>query len=579
MSRKKFYTKKLYHQKVGIRLLKKITASLLALTFVITPFSYTIDSNLNLVERRAEAATSLVDINLLKDVDVKATLDETKADHYEVALSLSGTGLANAELVGPDKVVVFYAPDLAGKMSVGKASVRVEILPITMDDLPALGFAVDGLTGSLTKLVSGLVSGIDKAVNDTLLAGIISINGLDKINIALDKLNNIDDALTDLLAYEEQVPAVVQDNGLIIVDFSEGLGQHLETTVKNVVIDLVNEVLNAVNGLEIKLLSGVPILGDLLNGLLNDLVMKPIVKPLLSAVTISAKGILNGLANGVIDLTDDLADIQLIGHTTVSVNTSFQKPSEVQGTIKIYGAAINNPLINVSVLSKEADFDTITINEMKNYGLEFKKSPYTINVKETLHRDLYKELNVLPVPGEDPKNLPKLEDLQFTWVIKDGTQVAGVDQSGKVIAKGVGTTSIVVTAKDKNGQLRKATAEVFVNLKNIKFAKSIYVYPTDGKNMFDKLIVEPAGFNITPGVFDWSVYGEDKSEHDLALQVNDDGIVQQNGDKGGFVILKAKLKKVYNEIDGNLDDPYDQAMTLIKINKVDNPIGDPTKEW
>ncbi|WP_458413112.1 adhesive domain-containing protein [Schinkia sp. CFF1] len=579
MRRKKFYTKKFYHQKSGNRLLKKITASLLALTLVIPPFSYTIDSNLNLVERRAEAATSLADINLLKDVDVKATLDETKADHYEVALSLSGTGLANAELVGPDKVVVFYAPDLAGKMSVGKASVRVEILPITMDDLPALSSAVDGLTGSLTKLVSGLVSGIDNAVNGTLLAGIISINGLDKINIALDKLNNIDDALTDLLAYEEQVPAVVQDNGLIIVDFSEGLGQHLETTVKNVVIDLVNEVLNAVNGLEIKLLSGVPILGDILNGLLTDLVMKPIVKPLLSAVTISAKGILNGLANGVIDLTDDLADIQLIGHTTVSVNTSFQKPSEVQGTIKIYGAAINNSLINVSVLSKEADFDTITINEMKNYGLEFKKPPYTINVKETLHRDLYKELNVLPVPGEDPKNLPKLEDLQFTWVIKDGTQVAGVDQSGKVIAKGVGTTSIVVTAKDKNGQLRKATAEVFVNLKNIKFAKSIYVYPTDGKNMFDKLIVEPAGFNITPGVFDWSVYGEDKSEHDLALQVNDDGIVQQNGDKGGFVILKAKLKKVYNEIDGNLDDPYDQAMTLIKINKVDNPIGDPTKEW
>lgn len=562
-------------KKFKIRLLKKITVSFLALTLLITPYANRIGSNVILLEHRAEAANySLADVTLLKDVDVKANLDSTKADQYELTLSLSGTGLANAELVGPDKVAVFYAPDLAGKMSVGKANVRVEILPITMEDLPALDSAVDGLIKNLTDLLAGVLSITDKLLNDTILKNVISIEGLDNLNIAIDKLNNIDDALTDLLAYEEQLPVVVQDNGLMIVDFSEGLGHHLETTVKTVVIDLVKEVLNAVNGLEIKLLSGIPLLGDLLSRLVN-----PILQPLIAAVTFSANGILDGLANGVIALTNDLADIQLLGHIIVSVNTSFEKPSEVEGTIKIYGAAVSNSLINIVVLSNEADFDTITLNEIKNFELKFNAPPYTINVKDTLYRDLYKELNVGPVAGDDSKNLPKLEDLKITWEIKEGTQVASIDQTGKVTAKGVGTATIEVTAIDKNKQIRTATTKVLVNLKNIEFSKSLYVYPSDGENMFDKLIVEPDGFYITPEVFDWSVSGEDKYDHDLALTVNNNGIVQQNGNNFGFVILKAKLKKEYNEIDGNLEDTYDQAMTLIKINKMDDGYGDPIQEW
>src|SRR5699024_12830454 len=96
---------------------------------------------------------------LLSNVNILA---DNSVNPYEVSLSMTGTGLAEAELLAPDRVGVFYIPELAGHMhEAGQADVRVEILPITMEDLPPVCSAVKGLTGTLTGLVKWLVEGLD----------------------------------------------------------------------------------------------------------------------------------------------------------------------------------------------------------------------------------------------------------------------------------------------------------------------------------------------------------------------------------------------------------------------------------
>src|SRR5699024_11434956 len=87
----------------------------------------------------------------------------------------------------------------------GQADVRVEILPITMDELPALGSAIDELTGTLTGLVTGLIEGIDDLLPVLIPSELVEINGLTELNAAIDNLNNLNSALEDLLAYEDQV--------------------------------------------------------------------------------------------------------------------------------------------------------------------------------------------------------------------------------------------------------------------------------------------------------------------------------------------------------------------------------------
>ncbi|MEC1718140.1 adhesive domain-containing protein [Schinkia azotoformans] len=534
---------------------------------------------------RVEAAETLANVELLTGVNLNATLNSGTEEHYELGLKLSGRGVADIKLLGKDRVAIFYAPDLAGKLSVvEKANVEAQILPITMEDLPALRSLVGNLTKSLTDLIAALTTGLNK-----VLKPIIYIDGLDKLYDALDNLNNLDTALTDLTVYKDQVEVVVEDNGIIKVDFSDGLGNHLQTAVNDVVVPTVTDVLDAVDHLNIEILGWIPFLGDLLSNLVGN-----ILNPLKEIIVSIVNSIVEPLTTGVLDITEELAGLQVIGETTITVNALVDKPAGVNGEVKIYGAAVTDGIIDVKLLSKVADEDSIYIMdefeiEIENYELEFKESTYEIDVKRTdkdydeikkiWYKNLYDELKVTHPPGEEHGKLPKIEDLELTWEIKEGGQVGEIDETGKVKAKGVGEAVIVVTARDKNDQVRKATAEVLVNLKNVEFSKSLYVYPDDGKDMFEKLIIEPEGFNKTREVFEWSLTSEDSTEGNLALKVDENGKVKQNGDKSGFVILKVKLKEKYDRIDGKLDDPYDQAMTLIKINKIDGPIGDPVKEW
>src|SRR5690625_2838965 len=128
-------------------------------------------------------AATLAEVNLLTDVNVRADVSNIVGEGpYNLGLSLTGQGVADVGVLNPEKVAVFYAPELAGKMQEdGPADVRVEILPITMDDVPALGTAVGGLTGTVTDLTTGLVSGIDEVILLTHLSELVEIEGLTEL--------------------------------------------------------------------------------------------------------------------------------------------------------------------------------------------------------------------------------------------------------------------------------------------------------------------------------------------------------------------------------------------------------------
>src|SRR5699024_8124481 len=252
MSKKNFdYKRRLnIHNKRRKGYIRK-TAAVAATTLILSfPLTTTLN-NLNLpgFENRVEAA-SLADVQLLTDVAISADLTENPGAPYDLKLEMTGTGFADAELLTPDRVGVFYIPELAGKMTAdGQANVRVEILPITMDDLPALKTAIGGLTGTATDLVGGVVSALDGILGDNpLLKPYVSIEGLDEVNTAIDNLNNLDQALADLLAYDDTVDFTVNPDGSIVVNFSDGLSNHLDTAINDVVTGLVNDLLDAVGG-------------------------------------------------------------------------------------------------------------------------------------------------------------------------------------------------------------------------------------------------------------------------------------------------------------------------------------------
>src|SRR5690606_629564 len=166
-------------------------------------------------------------------------------------LKLTGTGVADVELVNPDKTVIFYAQELAstGKWHpAGKAHVRAELLPITLDQIPALINLINDLTKTLNQTVGTLVGAV-KEVNDTLLKPllpIIDIQGLQELENAISALENLGQALVDLTVYEGDVDVVVGEHGEIIINFTDALGQRLATTVNDVVVKLLQDVLNAV---------------------------------------------------------------------------------------------------------------------------------------------------------------------------------------------------------------------------------------------------------------------------------------------------------------------------------------------
>lgn len=359
-SRKSNNSKSTFKRVFKFTLLRKFLLSLIAVILIGAPLVSYIQHNVEYTD--VAKAASLTEVQLLTGIKINANIDESaEGDPYNLHLGLTGTGVTDTELTSPDRTVVFHAPDLAGQLvhNGGTANVQVEILPITMEDLPALNTTLEGLQGTLTGLVTGLLTDIDNALPSLIPSSLVEVNGIDELNAAIDNLNNLNTALADVLSYNENVDYTVGEDGTVVVSFSDGLGNHLESTVTDVVQSALDDVTNAVNNLEINILSGLPIVGNLLNTLTNDLLL-----PLIGTVTDEVTNVSTQLTDGSIGLSNSLAGAQVIGQTSVNLDILVNNPpGDVEGTTPILGAGIQDSVIDLALLSSLQSQDTVTFPE------------------------------------------------------------------------------------------------------------------------------------------------------------------------------------------------------------------------
>lgn len=351
----------------------------------------------------ANAATndSLADVNVLQDVDMGAVLKKVDGkDYYTLDLKLTGNNVADIELLNPEKTAVFYAKELKGKWDVnGTAHVKSHLI-LPLSKLPV----VVELLGEVTDTVDAEVDTLIDAVAElnTLITGtlpLVEIQGIENLDNALDALNNLDDAVVDLLVYDKDVVATKGPDGQITLSYSDNLGARLETAVNEVVVKLLSDVISAINGLKIIVntdaVGDIPIVGDLpiLGGLLDtvggvlgdtigdidtDLLLKP-VKDLL----IDLLPLVGGITGGLVDLLEDLAAVQVLGNTEITVPLKVVYPSGLNQEVKIYGLLANTSTIDLDLLSKHEDFAIVKFNETGGTTTPVTTTPTTTTTTTT----------------------------------------------------------------------------------------------------------------------------------------------------------------------------------------------------
>lgn len=324
---------------------------------------------------------SLADVNVLQDVDMGAVLKKVDGkNYYTLDLTLTGNNVADIELLNPEKTAVFYANELKGKWDVnGPAHVKSHLI-LPLSKLPAVVELLGGVTDTVDAEVDTLIDAV--AELNTLITGtlpLVEIQGIENLDNALDALNNLDDAVVDLLVYDNDVVATKGPDGQITLSYSDNLGARLETAVNEVVVKLLSDVIAAINGLniiinldevgDIPIVEDLPILGGLLDtvgGVLGetigdidtDLLLKP-VKDLL----IDLLPLVGGITGGLVDLLEGLAAVQVLGSTEITVPLKVVYPSGLNQEVKIYGILANTSAINLDLLSQHEDYAVVKFNE------------------------------------------------------------------------------------------------------------------------------------------------------------------------------------------------------------------------
>src|SRR5699024_3346719 len=176
-------------------------------------------------------------INLLQQTNVSASAVEGMENTFD--LSLSGKSIANLELIGPERIANFYVDlenipaDVRDGIEIvaqGDGHVRVEILAISLEDLPGVGDLLNTITGTLTGTVDELLDVINRIVNNPLTSNFIEVEGIDELGQAIAALNYLESALSDVLAYDANVHDHIVGN-LYLVDFSVGVGNYIDDVV------------------------------------------------------------------------------------------------------------------------------------------------------------------------------------------------------------------------------------------------------------------------------------------------------------------------------------------------------------
>src|SRR5699024_6390691 len=144
----------------------------------------------------------------------------------------------------------------------------------------------------------------------------------------------------NLTDYQDSVTGT-QDpvTGAFIADFNDGLGNHLDTAVKDLIQGALDDLNDAINGLSVELLPDdelqevlnvIPGLGPILGtvvGVVKDLVVEPILNPALNQILSLTGTATDAITNATDQLTDASLDLvsyllsaQVLGETSVTLN-------------------------------------------------------------------------------------------------------------------------------------------------------------------------------------------------------------------------------------------------------------------
>lgn len=318
------------------------------------------------------SAQTLTDVSLLNNIDITSSIDveqPPKGTPYTLELSLSGSSLADVELIDTNRVVVFSIPELAGQMTAtGPANVSVDLTLVNLGDLPILGNVVGGLTGTLSTTVNGVLSLVSNLENSLIPDDLITIEGIDELQGSLDALNNIEQSLADALQYNGTVPVTINADGTVIVDMTDGLGNNLETAVNGVVIQVLNDLIASLNGVSISILpeaESIPLLGLVVRGL------NATINTTLSGLTGLAGDVANILDTlDVTGLATELARVQLLGSTNVDLNIAINNPVQFEpGTdniVPVYSSVVNTAVIDANLIGNGTGQSEIIFPEQRD---------------------------------------------------------------------------------------------------------------------------------------------------------------------------------------------------------------------
>ena len=318
------------------------------------------------------SAQTLTDVSLLNNIDITNSIEveqPSKGTPYTLELSVSGSSLADVELIDTNRVVVFSIPELAGQMTAtGPANVSVDLTLVNLGDLPILGNVVGGLTGTLSTTVNGVLSLVSNLENSLIPDDLITIEGIDELQGSLDALNNIEQSLADALQYNGTVPVTVNADGTVTVDMTDGLGNNLEKAVNEVVIHVLNDLIASLNGVSISILpeaESIPLLGLVVRGL-NDT-----INTTLNGLTELAGDVANILDTlDVTGLATELARVQLLGSTNVDLNIAINNPVQFEpgadNIVPVYGSVVNTAVIDANLIGNGTGQSEIIFPEQRD---------------------------------------------------------------------------------------------------------------------------------------------------------------------------------------------------------------------
>src|SRR5699024_12637138 len=175
------------------------------------------------IEAHEVSAASLAEVNLLQSTDV--TADENGKNDYN--LTASGQALADVEALGPDRVGVFQL-DLSDlpeelqdqvEIEASDANVSVDLTAVTMEDLPVLDEALGDITGLATGAVSDVLDTVDDLQSSIIPPELLTIEGVGELSDAVDALNNLDEAISDVLEYEAEEEVEVNNQLTVLTNF------------------------------------------------------------------------------------------------------------------------------------------------------------------------------------------------------------------------------------------------------------------------------------------------------------------------------------------------------------------------